>query len=51
MRLFIIAAVILLAGNFVFGQRELFLLVIAIIGGALLLTPAKRCRACGERWT
>lgn len=49
-RLFLIAAAILLAGNLIFGQRDLFLLVTAIVGAALVLTPAKRCRACGERW-
>lgn len=51
LRLFAIAAAALLAGNFAFGQRDLFLLVIAITGGALLLAPATRCRACGERWS
>ena len=51
MRMFIGAALLLIAGSLVFGQRDLFLLVIAIIGGVLVLTPARHCRACGERWS
>lgn len=50
-RIFIGAALILIAASLVFGQRDLFLLVIAIIGGVLVLTPARHCRACGERWS
>ncbi len=50
-RILVIAAVTLIAANLAFGQRDLFLLVIAIIAGALALTPALRCRTCGERWS
>lgn len=49
-RIFVIAAIVLVGASLVFGQRDLFLLVIAIIGAALVLTPARRCRACGEHW-
>ena len=48
-RIFIVAAIALIATSLVVGQRDLFLLVIAVIGAVLLLTPGRRCRACGER--
>lgn len=51
LRLFLIAAAVLVAASFVFGQRDLFLLLVAIIGGVLILAPNRRCRECGERWT
>jgi hypothetical protein len=50
LRIFIAVALVMIAGSILFGQRELFLLVIAIVGGLLLLTPRRRCRVCGERW-
>lgn len=49
-RIFIVAAVALIGASLVFGERDLFLLVIAIVGAALVLTPSRRCRNCGERW-
>lgn len=48
--IFIGAAITLVMASLLFGQRDLFLLVVAIIGAALLLTPGRRCRSCGERW-
>jgi hypothetical protein len=50
LRIFLVAALVLISGIAVFGERELFLLLIGIVGGLLLLTPRWRCRACGERW-
>jgi hypothetical protein len=51
LRPFLIAAAVLVAASFVFGQRDLFLLLVAIIGAVLILAPNRRCRECGERWT
>lgn len=48
--LFGVAAVVLLIGGAITGERELFMLMIAIVGGILLLSNENRCRACGERW-
>lgn len=48
-RIFLIATFTLVGASLMFGQRDLFLLVIGIIGAALLLTPARRCRSCGFR--
>lgn len=50
-RIFIFAALLLIGASVVFGQRDLFLLVVAIIAGVLVLTPAHHCRVCGERWS
>ena len=50
LRIFLLAAMLMVAGSIVFGERDLFLLLTAIIAGLLLLTPRWRCRACGERW-
>jgi hypothetical protein len=49
-RIFIIAALALYAGGLVFHQRDLFVLVIAIVGASLMVIPRSRCRTCGERW-
>jgi hypothetical protein len=49
-RIFLIASVVLVGISLVVGERDLFLLVIGIIGVALLLAPANRCRSCGEIW-
>ena len=48
--LFAVTAVALLIGGAVTGERDLFMLMIAIVGGILLLSRENRCRACGERW-
>lgn len=50
LRIFLAVAAVMVAAGLAFDQRDLFLLVAAIIGGVLLLTPRWRCRACGERW-
>lgn len=50
LRIFLAVAVVMTVAGFAFDQRDLFLLVVAIIGGVLLLTPRWRCRSCGERW-
>ncbi len=50
LRIFLVVALILIAGSVVFGEQELFLLLIGIVGGLLLLTPRWHCRACRERW-
>jgi hypothetical protein len=50
LRIFLVVALLLVVGTIFFGQRNLFLLLIAIVGGLLLLTPRRSCRACGERW-
>ena len=49
-RIFLIASVTLVCASLIFGQRDLFLLVIGIIAAALLVTPGRRCRRCGEVW-
>lgn len=49
-RLFFGGAAILLAGASLTSQGDLFLLVIGILAALLALAPARRCRACGERW-
>jgi hypothetical protein len=49
-RLFLAGTVILLTGGVLTAQRDLFLLVIGILGALLALAPARRCRSCGERW-
>jgi DNA-directed RNA polymerase subunit RPC12/RpoP len=49
-RLFFLAAIVLLIAGVITGQRELFLLLIGIIGGLLAITPPLVCDACGERW-
>jgi hypothetical protein len=48
--LFAAASALLLTFGSLTGERDLFFLVIAIVGGLLLLTPGRRCRDCGERW-
>ena len=50
-RFFVVAAAVLVAGGLLTGQRELFFLLIGIIGVLLVFAPARRCRMCGERWT
>jgi hypothetical protein len=50
LRIFLIVALLMVVGSIIFEQRSLFLLLMAIVGGLLLLTPRQRCRACGERW-
>jgi hypothetical protein len=50
-RWFVAAAVVLLTIGVLIQERELFTLVVAIIGGILLLSPNRRCRSCGARWT
>jgi hypothetical protein len=50
LRIFLIVALLMVVGSIIFEQRNLFLLLVAIVGGLLLLTPRQRCRACGERW-
>ncbi len=50
LRIFVVVALMMIVGSILFGERELFLLLAAIVGGLLLLTPRQRCRACGERW-
>lgn len=48
--LFTVAAVALFIGGALTGERDLFMLMIAIVGGILLLSRENRCRTCGERW-
>ena len=50
LRIFVIIALLLVVGSIFFGQRNLFLLLAAIVGGLLLLTPHRSCRRCGEKW-
>jgi predicted RNA-binding Zn-ribbon protein involved in translation (DUF1610 family) len=50
MLLFAVAALMLLIGGAVTGERDLFALMITIVGGVLLFARPNRCRACGERW-
>lgn len=49
-RIFLIASLALICASLIFGQRDLFLVAIGVIGAALLLTPGRRCRRCGEVW-
>lgn len=48
--LFVVVTVVLLVGSGVTGERDLFALMLAIVGGLLLFARPNRCRACGERW-
>jgi Zn finger protein HypA/HybF involved in hydrogenase expression len=50
LRIFAVAAVVLLLGGAITGEGNLFLLMIGIVGALLLLMDESRCRACGERW-
>lgn len=50
LRIFLVVALLAVVGSITFEQHSLFLLLTAIVGGLLLLTPRRRCRACGERW-
>jgi DNA-directed RNA polymerase subunit RPC12/RpoP len=49
LRVFVIALVVLLPAGVLTGQRDLFLLLIGIIGALLVIAPNQRCLACGER--
>lgn len=51
LRLFLWSATVLLVAGVALDLRDLFTLVAAIVGVILLLSPNRRCRACGERWT
>ena len=48
--IFALTVPVLLFGAALTGERELFLLMIAIVGGVLLLARPNRCRVCDERW-
>ena len=50
MPLFVLAGLLLLAGGAMTGERNLFLLMIAIVAVVLLMARPNRCRHCGERW-
>jgi hypothetical protein len=47
---FIIFSTATLAAGYAVGQRDLFALLVAIIGVVLLIGPNRRCLVCGERW-
>ena len=47
--IFAVVAATLLLINVFAGQRDLFLLLIAIVGGLLAMLKPFRCNACGER--
>jgi hypothetical protein len=49
-RLFAVATFVLLIGGLVTGERDLFLLVIGIVGVLLVMTPVNHCRACRHQW-
>jgi predicted RNA-binding Zn-ribbon protein involved in translation (DUF1610 family) len=49
-RLLLLAAAVLFVTGIVTDERDLFLLMIAIVAILLLFTPAARCRSCGEHW-
>jgi hypothetical protein len=49
-RLFLIATAILVVVGSIAGERDLFLLLIVIVGALVLLAPGRRCNACNERW-
>jgi hypothetical protein len=50
LRLFVLAAALLVVIGAIVGERDLFLLVIGIVAVLLLIAPGRLCRACGERW-
>lgn len=50
LRIFAAAAVVLLAAGIAIGERDLMLLLAAILGLLLMMTPPLRCQACGESW-
>ena len=47
---FIIFSTVMIAAGYVAGQTDLFALLVAIIGGVLLIGPNRRCLVCGDRW-
>jgi hypothetical protein len=49
-RLFAAATFVLLIGGLATGERDLFLLVIGIVGVLLVMTPTNHCRACRHQW-
>jgi DNA-directed RNA polymerase subunit RPC12/RpoP len=50
LRILLIGVPLLLAAGALTGQRDLFLLMTAIVCVFVLLTPSTRCAACGHRW-
>ena len=51
LRIFLAAAIVLFLTSLFAGQQDLFLIATAVIAAVLLLTPNRRCRTCGERWS
>ena len=47
---FIIFSTVMIGAGYAAGQSDLFALLVAIIGGVLLISPNRRCLGCGERW-
>lgn len=50
LRIFVLAALLLVPAGAVTNQQALFGLTLAIVGALLLAVPNRRCPACGERW-
>lgn len=50
LHLFLAALVLATIAGFISGQMRLFMLTVAVVAVALLLTPDRRCVSCGERW-
>ena len=50
LRILLVAIPLLLAGGALTGERDLFLLMAAIVGFFVLLTPSTRCVSCGHHW-
>ncbi|HUP63080.1 MAG TPA: hypothetical protein VNA69_22000 [Thermoanaerobaculia bacterium] len=50
LRLFLVAAIVLLAAGAIARERELFLLMIGVIGVLLAIMPPWRCRSCRSTW-
>lgn len=51
LKLFLASATVLFLTGTALDLRDLFALVVAVVGVILLLAPNRRCRSCGERWT
>ena len=50
LRILLIGIPLLVVGGALTGERDLFLLMAAIVGFFVLLTPSTRCVTCGHRW-
>ena len=47
---FILFSTVMLAIGYLAGQRDLFLLLIAVVAVMLFIGPNRACLRCGERW-